>query len=54
MFLTSLVSVTAIFRDLRQSMLFETIVTETCSAAIGPLEYCGHAKVLKRTNGTKW
>ncbi|KAJ3506414.1 hypothetical protein NLJ89_g6883 [Agrocybe chaxingu] len=37
----------------RETMLFAYIVTKTRYAAIGPLEYCGHGKVVRTTHQKK-
>ncbi|KAF8072162.1 hypothetical protein FPV67DRAFT_1779227 [Lyophyllum atratum] len=37
----------------RTKLLFKTIVEETCSVAIGPLEYCGNGRVVRDNHGRK-
>jgi len=37
-----------------EEVMFEYIVTQAKQVAIGPLEYCGKAKVMKTSHGKKW
>jgi hypothetical protein len=37
----------------REEAMFEYIITRTKQVAIGPLEYCGNAKVIKTSHGKK-
>lgn len=43
--------ITQVTGSKRHSMLFTTIVSDTKAVAIGPLEYCGHGKVIQLPHG---
>lgn len=51
LFYSSSRDITCITDSKKQAMLFKTIVEETCSVAIGPLEYCGNGKIVNLLHG---